>query len=143
MKNNNNSFWLEDNKNDKEEYKEDYKENLEHYIILESNKNEVCDFFYDYRIDRNYEKNVDVDVIKFFNEDMIVVIDFDNSSIAEGVSFLSNNLSDFQVDGDCKNSYVNMYYDELVKMTTRAKNIKIEKNVSSEYPAEIYIGNIH
>lgn len=138
-KNNNNSFWLEDNKNDKE----DYKENLQDYIILGSNKNDVCNFFYDYKIDKNYEKNVDVDGIKFFNEDMIVVIDFDKSGIAEGVSFLSNNFSDFQVDGDCKNSYVNMHYDELVKLATGGKDIKIEKNVSSEYPVEIYIGNIH
>ena len=76
---------------------------------------------------------------QFSNKDLIVVVDFDKNQIAEGVSFLSQDVS----DNIGKNSYVNKNYKKIVKWAAGGKTIKIEKNKTTDYPVEIYIGNIH
>lgn len=71
---------------------------------------------------------------------MIVVVDFDNNGIAEGVSFLSNDIGDV-ITGE--NSYTHKNYDYLINLATGGESAEIKHNLSTEYPVEIYIGNIH
>lgn len=107
-------------------------------IILGSTRDEARKMFTDYKIDNEYVKNVDANAVKFVNENLLVVIDFDTNGKAEGVSFLSNDTN-----GDGKESYVNKHYDELIKLATGGKSVKVEKNATTKYPIEIYIGNVH
>lgn len=107
-------------------------------IILGSTRDKVHKMFADYKTDDEYVKNVDANAVKFVNENLIVVIDFDSNGKAEGVSFLSKDAKD-----DGKNSYVNKHYDELIKLAAGGNDVKVEKNVTTKYPIEIYIGNVH
>lgn len=131
------SVYYEKIKNNKDgDFKSEGK--IETSVILGSTRDKIVKIFSDYEIDNEYVKNVDVNAIKFTNENQQVVVDFDSNGIAEGVSFESSNTT-----GDGKNSYVNKHYDELLKLATGGKEVKVEKNVTSKYPISIYIGNVH
>lgn len=104
-------------------------------VILGSTKDEVRQIFKDYK----YEKSADVNAFRFVNNDLLIIITFDKDGKAEGASFISSDTN-----GDGSNSYVNKHYDELIKLTTGGKNVKVERDASgSKYPSEIYIGNVH
>lgn len=114
------------------------KKKAEPKVILGSTRDEVNKMFNNYKVDKEYEKRVDANAVKFVNENQIVVVAFDANGKAEGVSFLSSDTSE-----DGKNSYVNKHYDELLKLATGGKKVKVEKDAVSKYPVELYIGNLH
>ncbi|HHD2779509.1 TPA: hypothetical protein ACOTG6_000224 [Clostridium perfringens] len=131
-------------KDSKKELDQNQKYNLDNSVpnqILGSNRNQIINLFKDYSIDKRYEEVVDKNAIKFENENMIVVVTFDNSGKAEGVSFLSS-MNYKNEDGS--DSYVNKNYDKLINLACgENKKVKIERDSSSKYPVEIYIGNLH
>ena len=108
--------------------------------VLGSTEDEIKKIFIDYMID---EENMNTNAVKFDNQNLTIVVDFDSKGKAEGVSFLSNNFTKFNVLGDGKDSYVNKHYDELLELATGGKSVTVVKNPSSKYPTEIYIGNVH
>lgn len=112
--------------------------NAESKIILGSTRDEIIKLFSDYKIGKAYDQYSDAKALRLENKDQLVVVDFDSNGKAEGVSFLSSDTS-----GDGKNSYVNKHYDELIKLATGGKDVKVDRDVSSKYPIEIYIGNVH
>lgn len=112
--------------------------------ILGSTRDEIVQLFSkDYTRNEKYEQNVDSDAIKFENENMIIVVCFDNNGKAEGVSFLSNNFNEMNIETG-ENAYTAKNYDDLVNLATDNKDIAIEYNKpNTKYPIEIYIGNTH
>lgn len=108
--------------------------------ILGSTKAEVIEMFKGWKRSYTYESKIDPNAIKFENKDLIVVIDFDKEKRAEGVSFLSISGLD---DWTGKKSYVNKNYEKLLYWATGGKRTKIDHNKSTQYPVEVYIGNIH
>lgn len=109
-------------------------------VILGSTRDEIGKMFSDYEIDKEYEKNVDANAIKYVNNDLSVIVFFDKNEKAEGVAYLAN-ASGIGQDG--KNSYVNLHYNELLKLATGGQNVKVERDAASKYPVELYIGNNH
>ena len=108
--------------------------------ILGSTKAEVIEMFKGWKRSYTYESKIDPNAIKFENKDLIAVIDFDKEKRAEGVSFLSISGLD---DRTGKKSYVNKNYEKLLHWATDGKGTKIDCNKSTQYPVEVYIGNIH
>lgn len=108
--------------------------------VLGSTEDTIKKIFIDHMID---EENMNTNAVKFDNHNLTIVVDFDSNGKAEGVSFLSNNFTEFDVGGDGKDSYVNKHYDELLELATGGKSVKVSKNSSSKYPIEIYIGHVH
>ena len=108
--------------------------------ILGSTKAEVIEMFKGWKRSYTYESKIDPNAIKFENKDLIAVIDFDKGKKAEGVAFLSISGLD---DGTGKKSYVNKNYEKLLYWATGGKGTKIDRNKSTQYPVEVYIGNIH
>lgn len=114
--------------------------------IIGATREQIRTMFSGWEYVPRYEQNVDPHAMKFQNNDLIVVVDFDSNMIAEGVSFLSNG-KDFSYGelGDAvtgKGSYVDIHYNELVQWATGGENFKVDKDVT-QYPVEIYIGNYH
>jgi len=108
--------------------------------ILGSTKAEVIEMFKGWKRSYTYESKIDPNAIKFENKDLIAVIDFGKEKRAEGVSFLSISGLD---DRTGKKSYVNKNYEKLLHWATDGKGTKIDCNKSTQYPVEVYIGNIH
>lgn len=108
--------------------------------ILGSTKAEVIEMFKGWKRSHTYESKIDPNAIKFENKDLIAVIDFDKEKRAEGVAFLSISGLD---DWTGKKSYVNKNYEKLLYWATGGKRTKIDRNKSTQYPVEVYIGNIH
>ena len=129
--NNTNSY---SNTNKKNEKQENIKQN-----ILNSKKEQIIAYFKNWKRVYAYEKNVDPNSLKFENNDLIILIFFNKNNIAEGVSFLSQDIS----DTTGFNSYVNKNYNKLLNWATNKKNVLIDKNRSTKYPVDLHIGNIH
>ena len=108
-------------------------------VILGSLKDKVVELFKDWERSINYETNVDPKGLKFTNRDLIVVVDFNDQGIAEGVSFLTNKVDDMTG----KTAYVNLHQKELLDWAGATKETKIEYNKTSEFPIEMYIGSCH
>jgi hypothetical protein len=109
-------------------------------VILGSTKAEVIEIFNLKGWTRNfrYEEKVNRKGIKFENQDLIVVILFNDNGIAEGVAFLSQDVS----DPTGKNSYANKNYQTLVNLATGGQKVKVENNKGTHYPNEVYIGKM-
>ena len=108
--------------------------------IIGSTKEEVISMLDEYTIDSKYTENVDKNALKFQDENLLIVVDFNSSGIAEGVYFLSNNKDMDFVTGE--GSYVSKNYDELLKLATSNKNLKIVNDVF-EYTVEFGVGDLH
>lgn len=117
-----------------------YQEIRAQKTILGSTKAEVIEMFKGWNRSYTYESKIDPNAIKFENKDLIAVIDFDKEKRAEGVAFLSISGLD---DWTGKKSYVNKNYEKLLYWATSGKRTKIDRNKSTQYPVEVYIGNIH
>lgn len=106
--------------------------------ILGSTRDEILERFKAWKRSLRYETQVQRNALKFENPDLIVVVLFDNREMAEGVAFLSQDVS----DPTGKTSYVNKNYEMLIKLATGGGKMKVENNKGTAYPNEIYIGNV-
>jgi len=106
--------------------------------ILGSTRDEILERFKAWKRSLRYETQVRRNALKFENPELIVVVFFDNQGIAEGVAFLSQDVSDLTG----KNSYVNKNYETLIKLATGGGKVRVENNKGTPYPNEIYIGNV-
>lgn len=100
-------------------------------------------------IDEKYTKNVDPNSIKFENKNLMIGVDFDKNGNAEGVYLESLNLQDMDFVTQ-KGSYVSLHYNELVRLATGGKNIKVEsdnikynQSGTKKYPGALLIGTLH
>lgn len=109
-----------------------------HKPILGSTRDEILERFKAWKRSLRYETQVRRNALKFENPELIVVVFFDNKGIAEGVAFLSQDVSDLTG----KNSYVNKNYETLIKIATGGTKVRVENNKGTPYPNEIYIGNV-
>lgn len=111
---------------------------LKKKAILGSTRSEVIEMFKTWRRNYKFEK-VRANGVKFENEDLMVVVLFNVDGMADGVSFLSMDVSDLTG----KTSYVYRNYTELINWATGGKKVRIENNAGSTYPCEVYIGNMY
>jgi len=116
--------------------------------IIGSTKDDVKKILSDYSINSNYTNNVDTNALKFENSNLMIVVDFNSKGIAEGICFISINSN--EMDGlTGEGSYVSKHYDNLIKLASDNKSIKIENDMKydktklQKKPFELYIGNLH
>jgi len=90
--------------------------------ILGLSKEEIIERFKGWERNLRFETQVRPNALKFENPDLIVVVSFNKQGIAEGVAFLSQDIS----DSTGKNSYVNRNYQALINLATGGKKVKIK-----------------
>lgn len=110
--------------------------------IIGARREAVITQFSSHEWTRNYryESNVDAEAVKFESEDLIIVVDFDERGVAEGVSFLTQGPS-LRVD-DPSGCYVATHLEDLLSWARGIHEVSYEVD-AQPHPCELYVGRTH